>query len=462
MSRRVNLLDGDIVTSMIKLSLPLMATAFIQIAYSLVDLMWLGKLSTDAVAAVGCIGFFVWIAQALTLIAKTGLSVGMSQAYGKDDRESLISILRSGFQVNFIIYVLITLIFILFKKQLVGFYRLEPSVEILAFQYFDVIIFGLLFLFLAPALSTCFYAVGNSSLPFKIAAIALVTNIVLDPLLIFGVGFFPKLGVRGAAVATVFAQFVQIVIYIFVGIKYKELYVKVNFFEKLDKDFCLDILFLGVPICLTSIVHALVGIKLNSYIAGYGAAAIAAYTIGAQIESVSWLTAEGFATAISTFFGQNYGAKQFDRLSEARNKSLMILTIFGLIVSSLMFIFSREIFEFFIPVDKEVISIGSLYLKINAISELFLAYEIGVTGMLNGLSLTKYPAFNTVIFNILRIPLAIVLMPKFGVNGLWIAMSVSTFIKGVVMLIIYNVLKNKTDGFRINMSRYVSRVKSIV
>ena len=462
MSRRVNLLEGDILSSMIKMSLPLMATAFIQIAYSLVDLIWLGKLSTDAVAAVGCVGFFVWIAQALTLIAKTGLSVGMSQAYGKSDKEGLVSILRSGFQVNFIIYVLITLIFLIFRKDLIGFYKLDPSVEILAFEYFDVIIAGLIFLFLAPALSTCFYSVGDSTLPFRISAIALITNIILDPLMIFGIGIFPKLGVRGAAIATVFAQFIQVVLYIAVGIKHKEIYVKINFFEKIDKTFCLDILSLGIPICLTSIVHALIGIKLNSYVASFGAAAIAAYTIGAQIESVSWMSAEGFATAISTFFGQNYGAGQYERLREARNKSLKILTIAGLVISSLMFIFSRQIFEFFIPVDPEVIAIGSNYLKINAISELFLAYEIGVTGMLNGLGLTRYPAFNTVIFNVMRIPIALALMPILGVNGLWASMSISSFIKGLVMLIIYNVLRNKTDGFRNNMSKYVSRVKSVV
>ncbi|MDO5040866.1 MAG: MATE family efflux transporter [Peptoniphilus sp.] len=462
MNRGIDILKDDVMRVMVKLSLPLMGTAFIQMAYSMVDLIWLGKLSTEAVAAVGCVGFFVWISQALTLIAKTGLSVGMSQAYGKKDRKSLISIMRSGFQVNFVIFVMATLICIFFKRELLGIYKLEQDVEALAMKYFEIVIAGFAFTFLTAFFSAVYYAEGNSKTPFKISTISLVTNIVLDPLLIFGVGIFPKLGVAGAAIATVLAQGMQVFIYLFLGKKHGEIFMTVNFLEKFDFKFCLDILELGVPTAITSIVHALVGIKLNSYIALFGTASISAYTIGAQIESISWMTAEGFATAFSTIFGQNYGAENFERLKEARQKGMKILTYIGAFAAMLLFFFGRNIFRAFIPVDAEVIAIGAGYLKINAISELFMCYEIGTTGMMNGLGLTKYPAVNSVILNIMRIPVALLLMPLLGVSGIWMAMSLSSCTKGVTVNLIYGYLRDKTAGFRVDMEKYVSRVKSVV
>ncbi|CDZ74387.1 MATE efflux family protein [Peptoniphilus sp. ING2-D1G] len=462
MSKGIDILKDDVMKVMVKLSLPLMGTAFIQMAYSMVDLIWLGKVSTEAVAAVGSVGFFVWISQALTLIAKTGLSVGMSQAYGKNDKKSLISIMRSGFQVNFIIFVILTSVCIFFKKELLGIYNLEQNVEVLAMQYFEIVILGFVFTFLSAFFSAVYYAEGNSRMPFKISTISLVTNIVLDPVLIFGVSIFPEMGVRGAAIATVFAQGLQIFIYLFLGKKYDEIFTKVNFFEKFDLKFFIDILKLGVPTSITSIVHAFVGIKLNSYIAAFGSASVAAYTIGSQIESISWMSAEGFATALSTIFGQNYGAGNFKRLKEARKKGLKILTYIGVFAAGLLFIFGKNIFEIFIPVDAHVIMIGANYLKINAISELFMCYEIGTTGMLNGLGLTKYPAINSVILNVMRIPIALMLMPILNVDGIWFAMSISSCIKGITILLIYVYLRDKTSGFRVDMEKYVSRVKDVV
>ena len=84
-----------------------------------------------------------------------------------------------------------------------------------------------------------------------------------------------------------------------------------------------------------------------------------------------------------------------------------------------------------------------------------MALEIGTTGMLNGLGLTKYPAINAMILNISRIPLAFILMPIFAANGIWIAMSLSSVLKGIFLTLIYYYLRNKTDGFKINIKNYV-------
>lgn len=462
MKKDIDLLHGNIAKTLFRVSLPLMGTAFVQMAYALVDLLWLGKLSTNAVAAVGTSGFFVWISQAIMLIASTGIAVGLSQAYGKGDNKLAEKIVRSGFQINAFNCLLIMFFYIFFRKNIIGMYNLEPVVEKMTLDYFLIVTLGFIFTFSTAAKSSTFYAKGNSLTPFRVSTISLIINIILDPILIFGIGPIPGFGVVGAAIATVFSQFINAAMYYYLGVKYREIYYKVNYLKISDRESIFDILRLGVPVAMQSVMHALVGVKLNQYIAGFGAAGIAVYAIGSQIESISWMTAEGFSKAFSAFFGQNYGARDFERLKDGKKEGMKIIVSIGIFATLLLFFFSKQLFSIFISNDPHVVEMGSWYLKIIAISELFMSIEIGITGMLNGLGLTKYPAINGVVLNIARIPFALILMPLFQLNGIWASMSLSSVLKGIAMLIIYAVLSNKTNGFRENMSKYVHKEQEII
>ncbi len=458
--REVNLLKGDIFSALLKMALPLMGTAFVQMAYSLVDLMWLGRLSTGAVAAVGTCSFLVWIAQSITLIAKTGISVGLSQAYGRGDSKSAKEVWVSGFILNLIFCLSLTILYISMRNKIIGIYNLDSEVHKMAADYLLIVSAGLIFTFLNPVLSAAFFSKGNSITPFKISIISLVINLILDPFLIFGLSIFPKLGIRGAALATVFAQMISTLLYLYVGYKDREIFVRTNYFTIPQKEYFRSILSLGFPASLQSLIHAMVGMVLNKYIASFGALYIAVYSIGSQIESISWMTADGFSVAFSAFFGQNFGAKNYERLHNGRREAMKIVNIIGISTSLLLFFFAKNLFTLFIPRDPEAIIKGIDYLKIVSISQYFMALEIGTTGMLNGLGLTKYPAINAMILNISRIPLAFILMPIFAANGIWIAMSLSSVLKGIFLSLIYLYLRKRTDGFRINMKTYVWKEKA--
>lgn len=458
--REVNLLKGDIFSALLKMALPLMGTAFVQMAYSLVDLMWLGRLSTGAVAAVGTCSFLVWIAQSITLIAKTGISVGLSQAYGRGDSKSAKEVWLSGFILNLIFCLSLTILYISMRNKIIGIYNLDSEVHKMAADYLLIVSAGLIFTFLNPVLSAAFFSKGNSITTFKISIISLFINLILDPFLIFGLSIFPKLGIRGAALATVFAQMISTLLYLYVGYKDREIFVRTNYFTIPQKEYFRSILSLGFPASLQSLIHAMVGMVLNKYIASFGALYIAVYSIGSQIESISWMTADGFSVAFSAFFGQNFGAKNYERLHHGRREAMKIVNIIGISTSLLLFFFAKNLFTLFIPRDPEAIIKGIDYLKIVSISQYFMALEIGTTGMLNGLGLTKYPAINAMILNISRIPLAFILMPIFAANGIWIAMSLSSVLKGIFLSLIYLYLRKRTDGFRINMKTYVWKEKA--
>ena len=458
--REVNLLKGDIFSALLKMALPLMGTAFVQMAYSLVDLMWLGRLSTGAVAAVGTCSFLVWIAQSITLIAKTGISVGLSQSYGKGDSKSAKEVWVSGFILNLIFCLSLTILYISMRNKIIGIYNLDSEVHKMAADYLLIVSAGLIFTFLNPVLSAAFFSKGNSITPFKISIISLFINLILDPFLIFGLSIFPKLGIRGAALATVFAQMISTILYLYVGYKDREIFVRTNYLSIPHKEYFNSILSLGFPASLQSLIHAMVGMVLNKYIASFGALYIAVYSIGSQIESISWMTADGFSVAFSAFFGQNFGAKNYERLHNGRREAMKIVNIIGISTSLLLFFFAKNLFTLFIPRDPEAIIKGIDYLKIVSISQYFMALEIGTTGMLNGLGLTKYPAINAMILNISRIPLAFILMPIFAANGIWIAMSLSSVLKGIFLSLIYLYLRKRTDGFRINIKTYVWKEKA--
>ena len=458
--REVNLLKGDIFSALLKMALPLMGTAFVQMAYSLVDLMWLGRLSTGAVAAVGTCSFLVWIAQSITLIAKTGISVGLSQAYGRGDSKSAKEVWVSGFILNLIFCLSLTILYISMRNKIIGIYNLDSEVHKMAADYLLIVSAGLIFTFLNPVLSAAFFSKGNSITPFKISIISLFINLILDPFLIFGLSIFPKLGIRGAALATVFAQMISTILYLYVGYKDREIFVRTNYLSIPHKEYFRSILSLGFPASLQSLIHAMVGMVLNKYIASFGALYIAVYSIGSQIESISWMTADGFSVAFSAFFGQNFGAKNYERLHNGRREAMKIINIIGISTSLLLFFFAKNLFTLFIPRDPEAIIKGIDYLKIVSISQYFMALEIGTTGMLNGLGLTKYPAINAMILNISRIPLAFIFIPIFAANGIWIAMSLSSVLKGIFLSLIYLYLRKRTDGFRINIKTYVWKEKA--
>lgn len=444
-----SLLEGNISSVILKMAMPLMGTAFIQMAYTIIDLIWLGRLSTGAVSAVGTVGFFVWITEALILIGKTGVSVGLAQAYGRGDEVEAEEVMRAGGHVHYFICFFIIAIYLLFGKSIVGFYKLSSEVFEQTMTYYYIVTIGYIFSFTNTILVTNFSAKGNSVIPFKVALVALIFNIVFDPILIFGLGPFPRLEVAGAALATVLAKFLATLLYLYFAISFKMEFVKTNYLKVAPKFYYKKILKLGIPASSQSMVHAIAGTILNKYIAICGEEYIAVYSIGSQIESITWLTSDGIATAFSAFMGQNFGAGNYERIKRGRKIGLNIMYFIGLFGTVILFIFAKDFFKFFVPQDIHTQIAGAQYLKIISPSEFFMCLQIGTAGMLNGLGLTKYPAMASTICHASRVPLAIFLMTSMGILGIWTSMSLTMIFNGLGLSLIYAIIRKKTDDFKL-------------
>jgi len=446
MNRNLDLTKGKITSTLIKLAMPIMGTSFIQMAYNLTDTMWIGRYSTRAAAAVGTAGNLMWFGSGLILIAQVGLGVSVAHAYGRKDMEEAKRYISNGLQFDIFIAILYSLFLIFFRKQIIGFFNLkEIEVVKMAESYLMIIGFGIVFQFINPIFSTILNSGGNSVTPFKINTIGLITNMILDPVLIFGVGPIPSLGVVGAAIATTFSQIVVTMIFLYVGYRNGEIYLKVNLLVKPDIDCIKRIIKLGVPPFVQTAIHSGITMILTRSIANFGHVAVAVINIGSQIESITWMSADGFSSAISAFVGQNYGAKKAQRIKEGYKKGMQILGTIGFFASLLLILGAEPLFKIFTPNDPIAIKEGISYLRIVGLSQFFMTMEIGTAGAFNGLGKTLPPTLIGILFNVLRIPLAIWLSStSLGLLGIWWALTISSIIKGTVSPLLYiHLLRNK-------------------
>ena len=439
MNDRLDLTQGRIIEKLVKLSLPIMATSFIQMAYNMIDMIWVGKVGSSAVAAVGTAGFFPWLAMAFITISKVGAEVKVAQSIGNNNIEDTKYYIKSAIEINIILALIYTLFLLLFKNQLIGFFRLgDENVISMSKSYLIIVAFGMIFYFINPVFTAIFNGMGNSKIPFKINTLGLVTNIVLDPILILGLGRIPSLGVAGAAIATVFAQMVVTSCFIITIIKNKEVYFNIKLFKNIKVKYYKVLYNLGIPVALQSGLFTLFSMTLGVIVASFGPVSIAVQKVGSQIESISWMTAEGLAIALSSFVGQNYGAKDYDRIKKGCKITIIIGIILGIINTLVLVFLGKYIFSIFINEGESILK-GTDYLKILGYSQLFMCIEIIITGIFRGLGKTLVPSMVSIILTGSRLPLAYIISKPniLGIDGVWWSISISSILKGIILLSIF-------------------------
>ncbi|WP_253199492.1 MATE family efflux transporter [Clostridium tagluense] len=179
-------------------------------------------------------------------------------------------------------------------------------------------------------------------------------------------------------------------------------------------------------------VFTVIGMIIARILSQWGSTPIAVQSVGSQIESITWMTAGGFQTALSAFVGQNFGAKKWDRIYKGYFISLAIISIIGTITSCLLIFFPSPIFSIFIS-EKAVIKDGIVYLRILGVSQLFMCIEMTTAGAFNGLGRTMPPSIVGIVLNVLRIPGALLLSMFLGLSGVWWSISISSMLKGLIL-----------------------------
>lgn len=434
MRQQVDLLEGPIAGALAKLAFPIMGTSLIQMAYNLTDMIWIGRVSSNAVAAVGAAGMYLWLANGVASIPRLGGQVKVAQELGAGDAKSAAEYGKSAIHLGLLLILICSAIYILGNQGLIGFFRLNhESVVKDARIYLVIVGGGLFFSFMNQIFMGLFTATGNGIATFRSTTVGLVTNILLDPLLIFGVGPFPKWGVAGAGVATVLAQAIVFLMFCHSARRETTLFAGIHVLTPSRFRNWKGIFSIGLPVAVQNIIFSSLSMIIARLIAGWGDAAIAVQKVGSQIESISWMTADGFATAVNAFVAQNYGARQKDRIKRGYVTAMGLMLCWGVITTFVLIVFPDVIFRIFIT-EKEVLPMGVDYLRILGVSQLFMCTEITSAGAFQGLGKPMPSTVTGIVGNAARIPMAIVLSGTvLGLNGIWWSISISSIIKGIVV-----------------------------
>ena len=435
-----NLTEGPILRQLFMLAMPIMATSFIQMAYSLTDMAWVGRLGSEAVASIGSVGLLTWMTSSIALLNKVGSEVSVGQSIGLRDETSARSFAIHNVTLSLVLSLIWASVLFVFAIPILGMYELEPHIAGNAVNYLRIVSSAFPFVFMSATFTGIFNASGRSKIPFTINRIGLVINMLLAPLLIFVCDWKTE----GAALATWIAQACVFGLFVYQLKARKILWENFRFFGKLKRAYTAKIVKIGLPVATLNALFAFVNMFLGRTASTVGGhIGLMAMTTSGQIEAITWNTSQGFSTALSAFVAQNYAARKISRVMKALQTTLYMTLVFG-IICSLLFIFcGNNIFAIFVP-EKEAYEAGGLALRIDGYSQLFMMLEIVIQGIFYGMGRTIPPAVISITCNYLRIPMALFFVSLgWGLPGIWWTICLTSILKGIVILIWFLAIKKK-------------------
>jgi len=429
----LDLTEGPITKTIFRLAWPVIVSMFVETARGMANMFWVGKLGAVNLAAVVSATFLIWFIYVLSDVISVGTVALVARYVGAKEEDKATHVARQAYLFAIISSLFLAILMILmggrYAFDLMG---TEPKVTHLGLDFLRIVFAGTTFLFLIETFGACFRGSGDTKTPMKVLLISLSLNIALDPLLIFGIGPFPRMEIKGAALATFISWGTAAVIYLLLIIRGR-LRFSFSLLPRFDLDFSVikKILKIGLPLSASGILFIVVYIFLNKVTATFGTEAIAALGIGNRMESLSFLTCFGFSQSASALVGQNLGAKKPERAEKCAWRTVHIVVFITGFVSIMFLLFPKWIASFFIS-DPKVVEIAIDYLRILALSQVFMALEIVLEGSFSGAGNTIPPMTVSIPGSVARIPLAylIAILWGVGVDGVWWAITLTSIAKG--------------------------------
>ncbi|MCL1835348.1 MAG: MATE family efflux transporter [Oscillospiraceae bacterium] len=434
---KYNLTDGGILNKLFLVALPIIGTQVIQMAYNLTDMFWLGRLSSDAVAASGTVGLYMWLSMSFQMFGRMGAEIGVAQNIGRGDRDKALSFSQNSILIGVLLGTALAAVYITCRRPLVGFFRIqEAHVAQDARDYLAIVGIAIPFTFLTGAVTGTFNGSGNSRVSLLVNGAGLVLNMTLDPLLIFVAG----MGIKGAAVATAIAQAVAACLSLAALFKAKNRpFPVMRLTVRFKKAVIKQIVKWVAPISTEGFLFTFLTMLTATFVASYGANAMAASRVGSQIESLTWLIGGGFSSALTAFVGQNFGAAKYDRIKRGFRISSAMMLFWGAAVSFLLYFGGRALYGVFIPDNSDVVGIGAGYMRILALCQVASCLEGVATGSFRGQGRTIPSSITSGTSNALRVVLAFFLSryTSLGLTGIWIALAAGASLRGAWVYIWY-------------------------
>lgn len=354
-SKENQIIHGVIWKQLLLFFFPIVLGTFFQQIYNTADAIVVGRfVGTEALAAVGgstsqiinlIVGFFVGLS--------SGATVVISQYYGAHDRENLSKALHTAFAFSLVGSVVITTVGLICSPILLRVMNTTEEVIGPSATYLRIYFGGILFVFIYNIGSSILRAVGDSRRPLYYLIVCCIINIVLDIVLVVGLG----MGVAGAAIATVFAQGVSAVLVVMALCRSTDLFRleirKIRFHRE-----ALELLIkIGLPAGLQSVMYSFSNVIIQTALNAFGTNTMAAWTACGKIDSFFWMVINAFGISITTFVGQNYGARKFGRMRKSVRICIAMAVGASISISAIFILFGRYVYQLF-TTDAAVVEIG--------------------------------------------------------------------------------------------------------
>jgi len=430
------MVSGSIDRAILHLGVPAAAAALLQAGFLVVDTFWLGRVGPVALAAASTAGFMMWFAQTLGDGAAAGSGSVLARAIGAEDRSGARRAAAAGQGLGVWGSALVSSVGLLAGHAAFTFMGTADDVTAAGLHYLWVILAGMPAYFLFAWLSAAFRAVGDARTPLNLLAVAGAFNLVLDPILIFGVGPLPALGVTGAALATVASWLVASVwgwvLLGRLGIRPRPLA-----FLRLPQPETWRALRVGLPLGLEGALFSLIYILLTRVITSFGTPAVAALGIGHKLEVLNYFVCAGMGAAATTLVGQSLGAGEPRRAVRSAWRALFLTCLPVGAVTALLVAFPAVAVEVFSS-DGDVVAAGVTYVLLVGLTQLFMAAEVVLLGAFAGAQWTTVPATIEIGLTTIRVPLAMWLVATgWGVEAVWFAIASTTVVKGTLLAALF-------------------------
>jgi putative MATE family efflux protein len=403
-------------------AIPMLLGNFFQILNTLVDSIIVGNyIGKSALAAIGSAFPVIFALISLVIGISAGISIVISQYYGAKDLARVKRAIDTAFIFLIGSSAILGIVGIIFAPQIFSSLHLSDEAMHEAVTYMRIYLMGIVFMAGFNGAMGILRGLGDSKTPLVFLIIVTISNIVLEIIFIIWL----KLGIAGAAYATIGSQVLGFVISVAYLNRSHEI-VNLRFFKMVfDKEIFKLSLKIGLPSGMQQIFVALGMVALIRIVNEFGTNAMAAYTIAGRIDSFASLPAMNFSMALSSFVGQNIGAGFYSRVKRGLRATIILSGSVAVIMSILIGLFATPLMQAFTS-DAEVVKIGANYLLIVCTFYLLFTLMFAFTGLLRGAGDTIIPMFIT-LFSlwIVRIPLAVFLSSRYGIDGVWWAIPIA-------------------------------------
>jgi putative MATE family efflux protein len=441
-----------------KLSAPAIIGMLIQALYNIVDSIYVGRLSTEALSALS-VSFPI---QMFLISIGVGTGVGtsslISRLLGQGNKKRANNVAEHVFFIAIIYGIVVGIIGVFFTENIINIFTNDPVLIDLGQRYIRIILVGSMAIFIPATFNYILRGEGNTFFPMLTMVIGAVLNMILDPLLIFGIGFFPKLGVAGAAYATVFSRIIGGIFIIFILFSDKnELTLKLKDF-KFDFQIIKEIYQVGLPAMLNRLLFSTAMVFINLILGAFNSTAIAVMGIIFRMQSFFLMMVFGLNQGYLPIVGYNYGHNNPARMKKTILLGNATSLFFGLIGFTIFQLFPEVMLRLFNS-DPKLLEIGVPALKRVSISYFFMV--LNITGVSTFQAIGK--GMPSLVITFLRqaiflVPGMYILGQLFGLEATWFSFPLAESISFVIMItwLIY-ILKDAVYNMRERMATNSSK-----